>query len=1204
MRTVNRLFAVLAAISIAPSVQAQQMQNLALRAVSATASSWRPEFPPKGVIDGDPNTSFSVALGASRDQWFKLQWASPEKIGGLVFTQPDRYTRSMNVEALQDGKWVRVAHVGAPGEELGVNFCITFEPVTTTEIRLANIDSTPVGGAAYYEVEVYSDPKTAVRAANRVDVAAAGDATGRMVGTVSTNNGRTGLVGVSVIVSGTSPLGPWRRKAVTQANGLWVTNLPLNLTGTITVEATQGAHNGQLLVEAMDIAQQLTPWPAQEHVSLAGTWDFLPDPPVGFQNKAAGLAWKPLKVPSNYEMEGFTTKTDIAAYHRMVTIPNEWTGKRIRLRAQAIYSSCSVWLNGRRVGGHDGGATPFELDLTDAAKHGQPNDLCILVNARSKAAAIDNMSVYAYFEIAGIWRPIELFCLEPVHVARLTYATVFDKQYQDADLTLNAKVVNEHAKAVSATLALTVLDPDGRIVKLDGLDASVSLGPWDAKTVTLKTRVKQPIPWNAELPRMYTIVAKLDSAGQNSVKIEQPLGFRQVEIKGRAFTINGKPVRLFGACLHAADPLMGRAITVERVRQDLELMKGANLNAIRTSHYPPHPMTPVIADTLGLYIEDEGPSCWGNGNEDLRNAPLYIGIVSQYVERDRNHPSVVYWSTCNESNYGVIFQLAHRYVKQLDPTRPVGGSYAPLKMDNDLFVIHHPTNIHEDIQRTKSLPKPVFYDECLSVYHGWGDLAYSLEIDPGMHDYWGTGVLGIRRQTMACENQVGTMHWAWVDDAFAIPGRGIDCWRRDAPAIRYSEPVYKMPGRGYQGDTVWGVVDGWRRPRPEWWLMKKIYTPVLIEAKPLPLPAAGKPISVPVENMNWFANLNAYQCRWEIGGHKGTARADVAASSKGVLNIPAPAGVTGDEMLTLEWFDETGRMVDAYKLRFKEYEKPAWRMGKAASIVEEDGRYLSGARAVYLKGNHCEIALDKVSGGLMWALKDSEQVLSSGPTLHVLNGERPTADDPQGWRFAHETHQAGLIRWNGAFGSEYEGGYSIRMDEAGQIEVAYEFKYKGAAIYAREVGLQWELPLAFDRLAWDRAAEHSVYPADHIGRPAGMALAHSSVPQTVPPGGRPFALDDHPWGSNDFRSAKRGIYWASLTNKLGQGVKVLSDGTQIVRCTLGVHGVRFSVLDFYGGSGGKNEWSVLGFHYGPGKLIKTGDILKGTVRLQLLGGNK
>ena len=764
----GRFFVLLAAMCIVSEVQAEQPENLALKAISATASSCRPEFPPKGAIDGDPNTSFSVALGASKDQWYKIEWASPQKIGGLVFTQPDRYTLSMNVEALKDGKWVRVAHAGPPDEELGVNFCVTFEPITTTAIRLANIDSTNVGGAAYYEVEVYSDPKAAKRMANRVDVAAAGDATGRMVGTVSTNNGRSGIVGASVVVSGTSPLGPWKRETVTKANGLWVVDLPLNPSGAIAVEAAQGDAQRPVGTRC-DGRCPAAYAPAERRAADASTASgtFCPTRRPLSRQKPAQLAWKPIKVPSNYEMEGFRTKTDTAAYHKIVTIPPQWAGKRIRLRAEAVYSSCEVWLNGHRVGSHDGGATPFELDLSDAAKPGEANDLCIRVNARSKAATIDNMSVYAYFEIAGIWRPIELFCVEPMHVARLTYATTFDKQYKDADLAVDVKVVNEQAKAAEAKLALTVLDPAGKAVKLEGLDTNVSLGPWEAKTVKLKTHVTEPVQWNAELPRLYTIVAKLDSAGQEPATLQEPLGFRQVQVKGRRFTINGKPVRLFGACLHAADPLMGRAISVDRVRQDLELMKQANLNAIRTSHYPPHPMTPVLADKLGLYIEDEGPSCWGNGNEDLRNAPLYIGIVSQYVERDRNHPSVVYWSTCNESNYGIIFQLAHRYVKQLEPTRPVGGTYAPLEMDNDIYVLHHPTNTAADIERTKKLPKPVFYDECLTVFHGWGDLAYSLEIDPGMHDYWETGVLGIRRQEMKYENQVGTMIWAWVDDAFA-----------------------------------------------------------------------------------------------------------------------------------------------------------------------------------------------------------------------------------------------------------------------------------------------------------------------------------------------------------------------------------------------------------------------------------------------------
>lgn len=166
------------------------------------------------------------------------------------------------------------------------------------------------------------------------------------------------------------------------------------------------------------------------------------------------------------------------------------------------------------------------------------------------------------------------------------------------------------------------------------------------------------------------------------------------------------------------------------------------------------------------------------------------------------------------------------------------------------------------------------------------------------------------------------------------------------------------------------------------------------------------------------------------------------------------------------------------------------------------------------------------------------------------------------------------------------------------MEYRYEFTYRGADLWVREIGLEFELPLDFDKLSWDRNAEYSYYPDDHIGRPQGEAVAHPAVPQTIPAGDRPFGLDDHVLGCNDFRSTKRHIYTARLTNKAGQGVEVFSDGSQHVRAALGMYDVSLKVLDYYGGAG----WTARGcWHYGPGRLIKTGEVLKGTVRLKLLG---
>ena len=214
--------------------------NLARKALRATASSWRPEFPPKDAIDGDMGTSFSVALDKHHDQWFQLDWAIPQLIGGFAIWQPDRYTLSLDVELLEQGEWVRVAHAGAPDERLGRNVYVTFEPQRATAMRLVHMESTEVGGTAFYEIGVYSDPSQVKKMQNAVDVAIAGDSTGRLIGTVSTEAGSAAVSGAQVKMSGTNPAGPWSAEARTNEHGFFVADLPLHPTGPIAVRAELG----------------------------------------------------------------------------------------------------------------------------------------------------------------------------------------------------------------------------------------------------------------------------------------------------------------------------------------------------------------------------------------------------------------------------------------------------------------------------------------------------------------------------------------------------------------------------------------------------------------------------------------------------------------------------------------------------------------------------------------------------------------------------------------------------------------------------------------------------------------------------------------------------------------------------------------------------------------------------------------------------
>ena len=1046
-----------------------------------------------------------------------------------------------------------------------------------------------------------------------LDIAVAGDLLGHLIGTVSTQSGSVATVDADVSVAGSTALGKWHATAKTGANGYFEVDLPLGLTGKIDISASKDGSSGAITIASGDICQRLTPRPTQRsrRISLEGKWDFIVDPPKDFLG--ASIDWAKITVPAHWEMEGFISATGNALYRKNFDIPANWGGKRIKFRSDGVYSACEIWLNGERVGSHEGGGIPFEVDLTDAAKPGSPNTLLVLVTARSNASKLDRSSFFAYFELAGIWHPVEVFCVEPAHISRLAIDTDFDKNYKNADLRVSVDVSNEQLTAANAQVAVRVYDSSGSEIKLAGLSTQTSVKPWDATKLTLKANVPDLRKWSAEDPNLYKLVAEL-KVGKTSQVVEQTFGFREIEIKGRSFLLNGQPIKILGTNHLDAHPLKGRAVGEDLVRQDLELMKRGNYNALRATILPPHPSLPGIADRLGLYVEYEGPFCWAGQNwfgeqlddaNDLRYAPYAIAATSAYIERDRNSPSVLIWSICNESGFGRIFQLAHEFAKKTDPTRPNSAGQSTTL---DIATQHNPTSMQR-IKGTENATTPVLFDEAIAAFHGWGTLAQSLEVDPGLRDYMITGFFEPMEAIRKGEQYMGVQQWAWVDDQFLVPGREIGYQRRIAPPIHYADSVYKMPGRGIVGDFVWGVIDGWRRPRPEYWLTKKLYSPVVIEEKPLPLPKPGAPVSVPVENRNYFVNLNVYKCVWSLGNEHGEIKAGIAPQTSGAISIPIKRALSPDDRLTLEFFDADGRLVDGYHLAFRQRVVPQlpW-SAKPARTVSEQGtaRYLNWAFLERLIGNDRELAYERTTGTIMRVVAGKDLVLMGGPDLHITKNAAPAERHPTGWQIASAVTSsdanAGVLTVKGRYAEGFEGGYVIRMDDAGDMEISYSFKYSGPDFNTREIGLSFELPLSYDHLEWDRRAEWSYYPDDHIGRPHGKAVAHPTVPQIVPPTNRPYALDDHPYGSNDFRSTKRNVYTAKLTDDRGHGIEVFGGKTQHVRVTVGIHSISLKVLDVMEGSAtGINEYDGI---YGQGRAVKSGDTLSGVVKLRLLGNSK
>jgi beta-galactosidase len=307
-------------------------------------------------------------------------------------------------------------------------------------------------------------------------------------------------------------------------------------------------------------------------------------------------------------------------------------------------------------------------------------------------------------------------------------------------------------------------------------------------------------------------------------------------------------------------------------------------------------------------------------------------------------------------------------------------------------------------------------------------------------------------------------------------------------------------------------------------------------------------------------------------------------------------------MLRLEFYDSRKRLVDGYLLQFAPTQPPDWKTSGQAARIAEQPASLDGSSNIRLLGDNVELAFDRSTGNMSRGIAGRHQVLLAGPELHIMKSGAPLENYPTGWHLTKANYRTengvAVLEWNGDYGHDFTGGFKISMDDAGHTEFSYRFRHTGGKITTREIGLSFAVPLECDTLNWDRKAEWSYYPADEIGRPHGTASAHARAPQLMPPGERPFAQDDHAWGCNDFRSAKRNIYWASLTDSHEAGIRIVSDGSQHVRATVGPRSISVCALDYYcGAATGTPEWDGA---YGVGKVIQTGDVLEGKVRVQLL----
>jgi len=1197
----NALVALTLFSALSLSAPAQQIaaENLA-RTARATASSEAEGSSAADLIDGDTsNTHWRAKAGTSpAETWVELSWQKVLQFQEIVIRQGGSPELShVNVETRDKaGNWRLLRSMGDANTLLPRIILAQFPAQESNGLRFSAFSGT----VNLAEVEVY----------NRIDspvVVLGSDLLNHIFGIVTDAFGTQPFVNVPVQVRGTAGGKPWEASAQTDATGVFQVDMPVGLEGSIIATAKlPGGDSPEQSLQAGDLTPGISiADSSQPLINLDGVWRFQPDPNRDFYKPEFSDAdWKEIKVPSHWMMEGFDSQSGTGGYRRQVHIPESFRYRRIKLLFDGVYSGAEVWLNGKRIGSHEGGFSPFELDVTNAAQIGKDNLLAVLVREKTISSHLDNMSYYANFPLTGIFRPVRLLSLPEAHIRRFHVSTTFDPQYVNATLTLDLSIENESGSELKgASLLFTLKDPQEHTVPLENERMDINLGPWSRLEKRLQFRVANPQRWEAEHPFLYSLSAKY--SGQNGAElVARRFGFRQIQIRGSQFLINGVGVKMHGANHYEMDPLGGRAVTTEVTRKDLEMMKDDNLDAIRTSTFPAVEDLYDDADEMGFYIEEEGPFCWVDESADLRYLPIFVQRTAEMLDRDRSHPSVAYWSVGNESTWGPDFEAAHQFVKRHDPTRPASaGQSATLELDT----MHNPISL-ERMKEREDVQVPILWDEAMAPFQGdlWGDTR-EMWIDPGDRDYYIQPLIPIWDAVQTSKNVQASIIWAWVDDAFLVPGRDSEYGRGSiGRPLHFLDYIYHMPGRGIVGDAPWGIVDGWRRKKPEFWHVKMLFSPVHMQVRDLLDWKPGQQATFVVDNRYDFTNLSELTLDWRVGDQHGKLHPDIAPHSHAAISIPVGSQTNPGDILSLQFLDKKGALVYPHRMQLGVAPirpEPSAQSGSALRYLHEPS-WLGGPMERFV-GDNFEIAFDGANGRIRRALIDRHSVLYQTPRVHVQPIEATLEEFPlfETWRLTKplDIHAAGNdyeINETGTY-RDFSGELRFRITPQGSLRVSYDFIYTGTEVRAREIGLQFGMPRWCDKLQWKRQGEWTVYPDDHIGRNDGVAMAHDPKPQTVPPT-QPYAQDDTPLGTNDFRSTKRDFLFASLTDGDGYGLGIEAIGSQHFRAMVDEDQIQVNVNDWFGGVAA-TAWGEWWQNYGTGRQLRADDPNEGVSQNRISG---
>jgi beta-galactosidase len=730
---------------------------------------------------------------------------------------------------------------------------------------------------------------------------------------------------------------------------------------------------------------------------------------VGFDDSS----WANIAVPSNWEVEGYDTPiyvndkypfgknqpraprgyNPVGHYRMRFVLPSGWEGRKTMICFDGVDSAFYLWVNGGKVGYSQGSRTVAEFDISRYVRAGE-NVVAVQVYRWCDGSYLEDQD---YWRLSGIFRDVYLWSVGEQHIRDFEVVTELDEEYRDGVL----KVECELTGADECTVEVDLSDAEGESVfetvskKVEALKGR--------QVASFEIAVENPKKWNAESPYLYELLLTLKDGRRDIVEvIGWKVGFREVEIKGGQFFVNGKLILFKGVNRHEHNPDTGHVVTRETMVRDIRLMKENNINAVRTSHYPNVPLWYDLCDRYGLYVMDEANveshGFENNPENELANRAVWrqahLDRVIRMAERDKNHACVVVWSLGNEAGDGPNLRACHKWLHEHRAGRPVHYEGSSGRGDGEASDFFSRMYAGPDWPRAgedKYPDKPVILCE---YSHAMGNSNGNLK------EYWQDNIYVNKRHQ-------GGFVWDWMD-------QGI---RRPVPA-EYAGHVGKGPVRdfffaygGWWEDKLGifndgnfcmnGLVGADWRPHPGLFALKYVYRNIHVTALDL------KEGRFKVKNWFDFSNIkNVAEGVWtvEAEGRRIAAgqvpELDVEAGGEGEfgLKLPVIAAEPGVEyFLNLSFSTKTDAPLvkRGHEISWEQFKLPVYRerpgtRGSSLPALE----VVENKDVVKLRGEDFAVEFDKLKGTISSLRYKGKELIVRGPLpdfwrAYTDNDKRP-----------------------------------------------------------------------------------------------------------------------------------------------------------------------------------------------------------------------